>query len=189
VIEHPEWIPLDWQKRLDLRAGHDKGRIYRVYPVGAKPRAIPRLDKLDTAGLVAALDSPSGWQRDLAQQMLLWRNDKAAIPSLARMALDTSFRPLARIHALCTLDGLSALKELNVLHYPLMDKHPGVVRHAIRLCEPHLNSSPGLGSCMTTLSTHPDPQVRLQLAYTLGTWNDPESGKILGQLAARDGGD
>src|SRR5262249_31495934 len=63
VIEHPEWIPLEWQKRLDLLAGHDKGRIYRVYPTGKKPRPTPQLDKLDTAGLVAALDSPSGWQR------------------------------------------------------------------------------------------------------------------------------
>src|SRR5262249_15618517 len=26
VIEHPQWIPLDWQKKLDLRAGHDMGR-------------------------------------------------------------------------------------------------------------------------------------------------------------------
>ena len=32
VIEHPEWIPDDWEKRLDLRAGSDQGRIYRVYP-------------------------------------------------------------------------------------------------------------------------------------------------------------
>src|SRR5262249_43931660 len=30
VIEHPEWIPADWQKKLDLRAGADEGRIYRV---------------------------------------------------------------------------------------------------------------------------------------------------------------
>src|SRR5436853_3912398 len=64
VIEHPEWIPKDWQDRIDLRAGHDKGRLYRIYPVGNEPRRMPRLDTLDTAGLVAALDSPSGWQRD-----------------------------------------------------------------------------------------------------------------------------
>src|SRR5262249_15698850 len=25
VIEHPQWIPPDWQKKLDLRAGHDMG--------------------------------------------------------------------------------------------------------------------------------------------------------------------
>src|SRR5262249_36668513 len=75
VIEHPEWVPKDWQARLDLRAGANKGRIYRVYPVGQKPRAIPRLDKLSTAELVAALDSPNGWQRDLVQQMLIQKND------------------------------------------------------------------------------------------------------------------
>ena len=49
VIEHPEWIPDDWEKRLDLRAGSEQGRIYRVYPIDKKPRPIPRLDKLDTA--------------------------------------------------------------------------------------------------------------------------------------------
>ena len=30
VIEHPEWIPEEWQKVLDLRAGNDRGRIYRL---------------------------------------------------------------------------------------------------------------------------------------------------------------
>src|SRR5207253_625297 len=95
VIEHPEWIPKDWQKKLDLRAGWDKGRLYRVYPVGKPPRPIPRLDQLDTAQLVAALDSPSGWQRDLAQQLLVWRQDKAAAPLLEKLAADSN-RPLAR---------------------------------------------------------------------------------------------
>src|SRR5262249_23732345 len=108
VIEHPQWIPAEWQKRLDLRAGHDKGRIYRVYPAGVKPRPIPPLDSLDLAGLVAALDSPSGWQRDTAQQMLLWRHDSAAAALLENLAA-TARRPPTRLHALCTLDGLGAL--------------------------------------------------------------------------------
>ena len=75
VIEHPEWIPPDWQKKLDLRAGHDKGRIYRVSPMGVERRPIPRLDKMDTAGLAAALDSSSGWQRDMGQRLLVHRQD------------------------------------------------------------------------------------------------------------------
>jgi len=33
---------------------------------------------------VAALDSPNGWQRDTAQMMLVWRNDKEAIPLLEK---------------------------------------------------------------------------------------------------------
>src|SRR5260370_10497971 len=59
VIEHPEWIPEDVQQHLDLRAGHDKGRIYRIYPEHAVLRPVPRLDRFDTAALVAALDSPN----------------------------------------------------------------------------------------------------------------------------------
>src|SRR5438876_2570938 len=105
VIEHPEWIPREWQKRLDLRAGEDKGRIYRVYPVGKRPRPIPRLNRLDTAGLVAALDSPNGWQRDTVQQMLIQRKDLAAVPLLEKLAIDNR-RAVCRLHALCTLDGL-----------------------------------------------------------------------------------
>ena len=174
VIEHPEWIPTDWQKRLDLRAGDDKGRIYRVYPVDKKPRAIPRLDKLDTAGLVAALDSPNGWQRDMAQMMLIWNGDKAAVPHLEKMVTESK-RPLARLHALCTLDGLDALKRA-VLVKALADAHPGVRRHAVRLCEGRLDKSADLEAALVQLVTDPDAQVRMQLAYTLGEWDDPCAG-------------
>jgi putative membrane-bound dehydrogenase-like protein len=187
VIEHPEWIPLDWQKRLDLRAGHDKGRIYRVYPVGKKPRAVPRLDRLDTAGLVAALDSPNGWQRDTAQQMLLWRNDRAAVPRLEKLAAECQ-RPLGRLHALCTLDGLHGLTPA-LLRKALADAHPGVRRHAIRLCEGQLAKAPELGAALLELAGDDDAQVRMRLAYTLGEWADPRAGDALGRLALRDAGD
>ena len=30
VIEHPEWIPPEWQAKLNLRAGHSMGSIYRI---------------------------------------------------------------------------------------------------------------------------------------------------------------
>ncbi|HZU38360.1 MAG TPA: PVC-type heme-binding CxxCH protein, partial [Gemmataceae bacterium] len=166
VIEHPEWIPLEWQRRLDLRAGADMGRIYRIYPVDKKPRAIPNLDRLDTAGLVAALDSPSGWQRDMAQQMLLWRADRSAVPLLERLASE-SHRPLARLHALCTLAGLHGLTT-NVLLKALADPHPGVRRHAIRLCEGRFSQSPELGERLLQLLDDADPHVRMQLAYTVG---------------------
>ena len=72
-----------------LRAGSEQGRIYRVYPVDKKPRTIPRLDKLDTTGLVAALESPSGWQRDTAQRLLLHRRDPHAIGPLRKLVRET----------------------------------------------------------------------------------------------------
>lgn len=184
VIEHPQWIPKDWQNRLDLRAGHDRGRIYRVYPVGAKPRAIPRFDRLVLADLVQVLDSPNGWQRDMVQQMLIWKQSQDAIPMLVKLAREAK-RPHTRLHALCTLDGLNALSSALLVHV-LADEHPGVRRHAVRLSEPLLAKSPELGAALLKLTGDSDAQVRLQLACTLGEWDDPQAGAGLGQLLTKD---
>ena len=124
VIEHPQWIPDDWEARLDLRAGSDQGRIYRVYPGDKKPRPIPRLDRLDTAGLVAALDSPSGWQRDTAQRLLLHKHDPAAVEPLRELAA-TSPRPKTRVQALWTLANLGALTAESVLKRARRPPSPG----------------------------------------------------------------
>jgi putative membrane-bound dehydrogenase-like protein len=187
VIEHPQWIPKDWQARVDLRAGQDKGRIYRVYPVGATPRPISRLDGLDAAGLVAALDSPSGWQRDTAQQMLVQRQDKSAAPLLAKVVRASS-SPLARLHALCTLDGLATLQADDLI-VAIKDSEPGIRRHAIRLCEGRFNLSPQIGAALVGLVQDPDAQVRVQLACTLGEWDDPRAGESLGRLLIQDAGE
>jgi putative membrane-bound dehydrogenase-like protein len=182
VIEHPEWIADDLEKILDLRAGHEKGRIYRIYPVDKRPRPIPRLDQLDTAGLVAALDSPNGWQRDTAHQMLLWRNDRSAIGPLEG-TVQHGRRPLARLHALCALDGLGTLRP-EIVMGALADEHPGVRRHAIRVSEPLLSADPSVGPALLKLEEDPDPMVQMQLAYSLGEWHDPEAGRLLGRMAA-----
>ncbi len=133
VIEHPEWIPDDWEARLDLRAGSEQGRIYRVFPVDRTPRPIPRLDTLDTPGLVAALDSPNGWQRDTAQRLLLHKADPAAAEPLRKLAA-TSTRPKTRVQTLWTLETLDALTADSV-NLALADPHPQVRRHAVRLSE------------------------------------------------------
>jgi putative membrane-bound dehydrogenase-like protein len=187
VIEHPQWIPKDWQAKLDLRAGHDMGRIYRVYPVGVKPRAIPNLAKLTSRELVAALDSPSGWQRDMVQQMLIERGDRGAIKDLTQIVIKSK-RPLARLHALCTLDGLGGRSPVLLLE-ALEDPHPGVRKQALRLFEPILRAKPNLIETVLPLLDDPDPQVRLQLVYSLGESKSPLAAKALGQLAVKHAGD
>lgn len=187
VIEHPEWIPPDWQKRLDLRAGHDKGRLYRVYPTTAKPRAILRLDKLSTAELVDALRSPSGWQRDTVQRLLVERQSADAIPLLTKLAREAP-EPLARLHALCTLEGLKALTS-DTVGSGLHDTHPGVRRQAVRLTEELKSRSPELLAALFNLKSDPDAAVRLQLACTLGEIDVPEAGQVIGELAQSTKGD
>lgn len=109
VIEHEKWITPDRREALDMFAGKEMGRIYRVLPKGVKPRPIPNLAKMDAAALVQALNTPNGTVRDLAHQVMLWRNDAAAVEPLKAMALDDAAPPVARTHALCVLDGMGHL--------------------------------------------------------------------------------
>lgn len=187
VIEHPQWINDDLEETLDLRLGHDKGRIWRIFPQRKKPRPIPRLDSLDAAELVAALDSPNGWQRDMAHQMLIWRADASAAAYLETMVRECT-GATGRLHALCTLDGLGLLRP-EIVATALKDRHPGVRRHAARLSEPFLSDHPSLGEQLLDMINDLDPQVWMQIAYSLGEWKDPHAGRALGRLALRHADD
>ena len=184
VIEHPEWIPAAVQKRIDLRAGSQEGRIYRIYPVARRPRPIPRMDRLDTSGLVAALDSPNGWQRDTAQRLLQHAKDPAAIGPLRELARTTK-RPQTRLQAIWALAILGGLDETTVLA-ALADPHPLVRRGAIKVGESLLKSAPKLSSAVLRAVDDPDPRVRLQLALSLGNWGDARAGTSLARILRRD---
>jgi len=184
VIEHPEWIPADVQKRIDLRAGSQEGRIYRVYPVDRRPRPIPRLDRLDTSGLVAALDSPSGWQRDTAQRLLLHGSDRSAIEPLRDLARTTK-RPQTRLQAIWTLAVLDGLDEATALAV-LADPHPLVRRGTIKAGESLLKAAPRFAQEVLRAADDPDARVRLQLALSLGNWSDARAGTALARILRRD---
>ena len=109
VIEHPEWIPDAVEETLDLRAGDDKGRIYRIVPRDGLPTVRPALAGAELPALVDGLAHPNKWWRDTAQRVLVERDDVAAVPPL-RYVLDNSEDPLARLHSLWSLRGLDALQ-------------------------------------------------------------------------------
>jgi putative heme-binding domain-containing protein len=184
VIEHPEYFPDELKHRPDLRAGEDKGRIYRIYPEGAKLRPIPRLDQLGTSALVAALDSANGWQRDTAQRLLVQSHNTAAAPALERLA-DQSDNSKARLQALCTLSGLQSLSN-PVLARALKDLHWAVRREAISLSESRFGQSTELDSRLLALENDPDLRVRYQLAFSLGEWKGSKVGQVLGRLMLKD---
>ncbi len=181
MIEHPEWLPEEGRAELlpHYRLGEERGRIYRVFPKARPPRPIRPLGSLTLPELVAALDSPNGWQRDKAQMLLVWKQDAAAVPLLEAMARDAAL-PQARLQALCTLDGLSQLSE-RLVERALADAHPGVRANALRLAESRL--TPAIMAAAAHLVNDPDPKVLLQLACTLGEWKDPRAGLALGHMA------
>ena len=187
VIEHPEWIPDDWEAKLDLRAGSEQGRIYRVFPADRKPRPIPRLDRLDTAGLVAALESPNGWQRDTAQRLLLHRGDSSAIAPLRELVAHTK-KPRTRVQALWTLADLGGLDESTALA-ALADPEPRGQAECDQGRRPPREHLARVAEAVLRLADDADARVRLQVAILLGDWHDPRAGRALARLARRDGDD
>ena len=187
MIEHPDWLPAQGKAELlpHYRAGEDRGRIYRVSRADAPVFRFERLDGKSTIELVAALDTSNGWQRDKVQQLLLWRGDKAAVAPLREMA-ECSANPLARLHALCTLDGLGELPPAQVVR-ALGDKHPGVRENALRLAEPRF--TPEVLAAAVRLADDADAKVRLQLAFTLGASPEAVAGETLGRLLAANAAD
>jgi len=186
MIEHPDWLPPEGREELlpFYRQGDDKGRIYRVLPISAERRKPLRLDRLSTPELVAALDSSNEWQRDKAQQLLLWRADRAAATPLKSLATQSK-NPLARLHALCTLDGLAALGP-EVLLPALADDHAGLRENALRLAEK--SSASEVIQAATLLANDSSAKVRLQLACSLGAWTNRQAGEALARVAIRDYG-
>ncbi|MFM7564514.1 MAG: c-type cytochrome, partial [Planctomycetota bacterium] len=78
VIEHGQWIPEATKAELDIFAGQRLGRIYRIIPRSDRGLRLPLLSGLSEIELVAELRSDNGARRDLAQQLLTWREQIAA---------------------------------------------------------------------------------------------------------------
>lgn len=110
VLEHPEWIPAEISKGLELRGGEDKGRVFVVRPSGRQEaRAKARTTNLSSASteqLVAAMASSNGWMRDTAQRLLIERGDASAIPGLKKLLVAL---PPARIQAAFTIMQLGGM--------------------------------------------------------------------------------
>lgn len=73
VIEHPEWIPEEWQRRINVRAGEDRGRIYRIRRTDYQPKPIENFQQKSDADLIAETIGKNAYRADLAQQILLHR--------------------------------------------------------------------------------------------------------------------
>ena len=108
VIEHPEWIPDDWQRRIDVRAGENLGRIYRAYRSDFTPYAKFDWTKATDDQLLAALQSPSSAVSDVARQQLIWRRSllSTTIPDRLRRMLLQSDQPIVRLRAMATLNAM-----------------------------------------------------------------------------------
>jgi putative membrane-bound dehydrogenase-like protein len=185
AIEHPASIPEPIKRHLDLTSGKDKGRLYELRATGGKPPTRPKLSAADTSDLVRLLAHPDAWWRETAQRLLFERHDRSVAGLLRGVAKE---RPtaLGRLHALWTLELLEEL-DVDSLVLGLTDPEPRVRERAVCLSEQRLKAQPALRARVLALAADPDPMVRFQTAFSLGTINDVfEAQKALASIALRD---
>lgn len=119
IIQHKTYVTpylrQEFAKR-DLSGPLGCGRIYKIVPKGQLARASALTVRFpeDVKQMVVLLGHANGFVRDLAQQTLVDKKDKRAIPYL-KEALKNSVNPLQVVHALWTLEGLKALQTHEVL--------------------------------------------------------------------------
>ncbi|MDA1164497.1 MAG: sulfatase-like hydrolase/transferase [Planctomycetota bacterium] len=191
-VEHPKFLPPEIAAQLDWRAGDDRGRIYRIVPQNAKPQSFtPPQDDDD---MVALLESPNGWKQYLGQQLLAERSTPATTQSnlreitlkLQRLARDHS-SATTRLHAIWTLNGISALTRQDVLQ-GMKDGDSHVRHDAVRLTKEWIDDD-GIFSSLRELSGDDNASVRFQVALALGESARPEATHVLASLAFKDGED
>jgi glucose/arabinose dehydrogenase len=162
------------------------GRLYRIVPANA-PRPLPtvKLSKATTPQLIEHLAHTNGQVRDTAQRLLVERGDVRALSPLRKMATKHA-NPLARLHALWTLDGMR-VRDPNVILAALNDREPKIRAAAIRLAEPLLASpiKDKATAAVLQLVEDSSADVRLQFALTVSALGTPEGDAAVIELLSK----
>ena len=156
----------DFILKHDLQKSVNLGRIYRVVHDGMKSVTKPAMSRETPAQLVAHLSSANGWWRDTAQQLLVQRNDRSAVPLLKDLAAGApDWR--TRLQALWTLDGMAAMDQAAVLK-AVGDGSAEVRAAGIRMSERWLAEAGDVRTAVLAKMDDANWQVRRQLAASLG---------------------
>jgi putative membrane-bound dehydrogenase-like protein len=184
-IDHAVYFPKEFSESNYMRAGFDHGRIWRLAPKGSQPRkmeALPKESKL----LVKELTSDISWRRVNAQRLLMEKPDAKIVPELQEL-LKQSKSPIAKIHALWTLQGLNergveALQREQVLAL-LESDDPGLLENVIKLIASHKEKA--FQGDFKKLLHHPHSRVRMFATSLLGeTFDAQDLATLLIQDAA-----
>ncbi len=185
IVQHITYVT-PWLRRQIIARGLEQpltqGRIWRIVPEGAKRQPAPKLGSASVADCVAQLGHRNGWVRDTAQRLLVERGDATAIPLLEKV-VQSGEEPLARLHALWTLDGLEKL-EPKIITAALNDKHPKVRSAAIRLFEPIARRDDASAEPLFKMAEDSSADVQLQLLLTFGELKSARAEQTMVRLLA-----
>ncbi len=199
VIEHPDYIPRKLLEKSDMRAGDDRGRIYRILPrdragilrsleaAGTLDPAHPGRELLPgnatPAQWILLLGSPNPWTRLTAQRLLVGQGANTLAPEL-RVVATESTNALQRLHALWVLSAFDRLDDTLLLH-ALNDPEPGLREDAVVLAASRLASPSEIRRAVIQRLSDDSPPVRFRAALDLTAFR-PLPVQALASFLVRD---
>jgi putative membrane-bound dehydrogenase-like protein len=164
VIEHPEWIPDEIEKTLDLNAGKNQGRIYKI---SSTNKSFDFKQFSSSEGLLESLKNPNQWVRNTAHRLLM-ENVLSNETFLGLKKLLESDNALARLHAIWILTYSGKLTPNEVLA-ALQDKNAAIRESVLKISENYLTESESILNKIIALLNDLDARVRMQAALSLST--------------------
>jgi mono/diheme cytochrome c family protein len=201
ILQHKAYMTPYLKRQVKERHLEDEspagyGRIWRITtsPAAAGAAAArPAMSGQSSPEVMAYLASPNAWWRETAQRVLIERGGQTMISPLATMAA-SSDNPLARVHALWTLEGLGGLT-VPMLEAAAKSTTPRVVAEAIRLAEEFAGTpqAEAAGALVKTLlAAAKSPIVQTQAALSCGplaVGGSASAWAVVTELGTRAGSD
>jgi mono/diheme cytochrome c family protein/glucose/arabinose dehydrogenase len=191
IIQHRGYMTeylRDYVLTHKLEQPNSFGRIYRIVHETTTRDTTPLPMRATSSQLVGLLSHPNGWRRDMAQQLLVERGDKSAVPALRKIAVSgTDVR--GRLKALWVLDAFDAIEPSDVLS-ALSHQNRDVRVSAVRLAERWLRvPNHPVHAAVLKLLDDKDWAVRRQLAATLGELQAGSKEAAIASMLERYGDD
>lgn len=186
VIEHPEYMPTELKTRPDLSLGSERGRIWRVVAKSSPPYQASRHTRTMPSAspeIARMVDAPNGWHRDMAQRLIVERQDKSAEDTL-RQVLTKSSTPYGAAVSLRTLDGLGLIASgdlIDVMQRELLDgsipepkpEFSLAIAEAVRLSESFVPADESLVSTLFEVARQNQTiEIKAKLHFVFGHYGD-----------------
>lgn len=191
IIQHKTYVTSYLRRQIESR-GLDKptglGRIYRIVSTAGSEKVTaetPQFSKMKPVEWVAYLAHSNAWWRETAQRLLVDRREKDVVPALEKMA--DKGNALGRLHALWTLEGLSAVTP-TALAACAKSGDPKVRAHTVRVAE-SLGTPDAFAVVASIANSASTADEDLQLAFSLGRFPGEEPLKLLAGILKNRGGD
>lgn len=140
----------------------ERGRIYRLSTIGARPAPVVDLAKLSTAELTNHFRHPNKWYRQTVLRLFHDRREAAAVPALRKLVADETGQ--VALEAFWAVNASGGFNDEFAAH-TLTHANPFVRYWTIRLIGDSRRVAPALQRQLVALArTEPASQVRSQLA-------------------------